>query len=183
MNDAWIGVIIGGTIGLVATSIGAIINGYFNRSNSQSQLNFQKEQDWNKLLLSRYEEIYELTFQIRKSCSEFDVYIMKMALSQNFNEQKFPELPKISRLRVLVEIYAPQLKGEISLIHHLIGEYVINSQKWVVSESKSESNEYFIELMKMPVRLKDAFDELEKAIIKLTDAFKLERLKVKEITK
>jgi gas vesicle protein len=157
MNDAWIGVIIGGVIGFVATSIGATINGYFNRSNSQIQLHFQAQQDWNKLLLSRFEEIYELTFQVRKSCNEFDVSLMQLALSKKFNDWKSPEPPKTSRLCVLVEIYAPQLKGELTLIQHLISEYISTSQKWVISDTKEDHDKNFIELVKMPFKVKRCF--------------------------
>lgn len=126
MSEAWIGVVIGGIIGIIATSVGATINGYFNRSTTLIQLHSQKLLEEERVRYSKLEELHELLSRYIMSCNNYSTNLMEM-LSREPSIARYIEITNflmepMPRISSLVGIYVPELNEKWSALTKQIAE-------------------------------------------------------------
>jgi len=131
MNDTWVGVIIGGTIGVLGTLFGAIVNGFFTRSNTRLQLESQEKREERNLKLLKLEELHELMSLYTSSSGKYASEIRLMSNEKTEVEFNVDELKKyqelfienliepLKKIRAIVGIHIPECRIDMLKIREL----------------------------------------------------------------
>ncbi len=128
MNEAWVNIIIGGTIGVLGTLLGTIVNGRINLGNARLQLQHQEIREKKLLFLSKLEETHTAVSDYLLFCAKIGADInndngvtsLKPSLDKFFLEGGI----KIHKISTLIQFYLQHLVSD--------GEHLVSTNQEIL---------------------------------------------------
>lgn len=165
MESAWIG-FVGALVGGIVVAVSSFLNARYA---------FRWNKGWERrtVLRSKLEELFAAIGEFREACMDTHMYIVSRRPGQQI---KAPETVPLTRLKVLVRFYAPELRTLLERLEYAQDRFGVALLDLVVNQEKEDRQAWadgIGRLDEIIQRIDDICGQMEEGVVRRSNKSKL----------